>query len=105
MKHCPTCNRSFDDTKAFCGLDGTRLVEDAPTGYAGQQQQQPYAGQQHDQPAAQGWPSGPVIQPTPPAPQRVEAPRVAQAPAADPLERIRCEWCQAMNEKSALSCR
>src|SRR5438045_1756361 len=108
MKHCPTCNRSFDDTKAFCGLDGTRLVEDAPAPYAGQQQ--PYAGQQYDQPAAQGWPSGPAVQPTPPAPQhvepqRVEAPRVAQAPADDPLERIRCEWCQAMNEKSALSCR
>ena len=115
MKHCPTCNRTFDDTKVFCGLDGTRLVEDAPTGYtdqqqqphAGQQQPQSYAGQQHEQPAAQGWPSGPVVQPTPrPAePHRVEAPRVSNAPAADPLERIRCDWCQAMNEKTALSCR
>src|ERR671937_378069 len=25
MKHCPTCNRTFDDAKAFCGLDGTPL--------------------------------------------------------------------------------
>src|ERR1700688_226955 len=25
-------------------------------------------------------------------------------PAADPLERIQCQWCQSMNEKAALAC-
>src|SRR5580698_574400 len=25
--------------------------------------------------------------------------------AADPLERIQCQWCQGMNEKNALTCR
>ena len=29
----------------------------------------------------------------------------AQSPAADPFERIQCQWCQSMNEKSALACR
>jgi uncharacterized protein (AIM24 family) len=28
-----------------------------------------------------------------------------QAPAADSYDRIQCQWCQGMNEKSALSCR
>ena len=26
-------------------------------------------------------------------------------PAGEPLERIQCQWCQSMNEKTALSCR
>ena len=26
-------------------------------------------------------------------------------PAGEPLERIQCQWCQGMNEKTALSCR
>lgn len=96
MKHCPKCNRAFDDTKVFCGLDGTRLVEDAPTGHA---------GQQYNQSAAPATPSGPVAYPPTHEPHRVEAPHVPNAPAANPLERIRCDWCQAMNEKTALSCR
>src|SRR5215510_12913578 len=25
--------------------------------------------------------------------------------AADPIERIQCQWCQSMNDKAALSCR
>src|SRR5258708_14042138 len=25
MKHCPTCNRTFDDTMSFCLVDGTIL--------------------------------------------------------------------------------
>lgn len=29
----------------------------------------------------------------------------AQRTAAEPLERIQCQWCQSMNEKAALSCR
>ena len=26
-------------------------------------------------------------------------------PTAEPLERIQCQWCQSMNEKTALTCR
>jgi len=26
-------------------------------------------------------------------------------PASEPLDRLRCQWCQSLNEKSALSCR
>ena len=26
-------------------------------------------------------------------------------PAGEPLERIQCQWCQGMNEKTALTCR
>src|ERR671937_701719 len=89
MKHCPTCNRTYDDAKAFCGLDGTRLVEDAPA---------PHPAQQYSQPVATHAP--PQVEQQGDAQQRA-----ARAAAADPLERIRCEWCQAMNEKTALSCR
>jgi uncharacterized protein (AIM24 family) len=28
-----------------------------------------------------------------------------QIPAAEPLERLQCQWCQAQNEKTALTCR
>src|SRR5437868_10538398 len=83
MKHCPTCNRTFDDTKVFCGLDGTRLVGDAPT---------PSAGQQYNPPTAQAAPVAPVMPAAPAAPPatpHVEHPRAAQASAADPLERDR----------------
>lgn len=33
------------------------------------------------------------------------APGSPDASAAGPVERIQCQWCQAQNEKSALSCR
>ena len=26
-------------------------------------------------------------------------------PGAEPIERIQCQWCQSMNEKTALTCR
>ena len=29
----------------------------------------------------------------------------APSPAAEPFERIQCQWCQSMNEKAALACR
>src|SRR5512135_1606566 len=29
----------------------------------------------------------------------------AQSPAVEAFERIQCQWCQSMNEKSALACR
>lgn len=105
MKHCPTCQRTFDDAKVFCGSDGTRLVDDAPT---------PHADQSYDAPTPAATPAQPPDPPpvqTPhvhvemPAPSRAEATRAAAPSAGEPLERIRCEWCQAMNERSALSCR
>src|SRR5262249_40113451 len=34
-----------------------------------------------------------------------EPPRSAQADPLEPTERIQCQWCQAMNEKTALNCR
>lgn len=89
MKHCPKCSRSYDDKETFCGIDGTRLAGDS----AGA------AVPVHHESSA----------PPPPIPYNTpvitEAPRVASAPAAaDPLERITCEWCQAQNQKTALSC-
>ncbi|HEX7359985.1 MAG TPA: AIM24 family protein [Bryobacteraceae bacterium] len=30
---------------------------------------------------------------------------LSSVPAGEPLERIQCQWCQSMNDKSALSCR
>jgi uncharacterized protein (AIM24 family) len=109
MKHCPTCQRTFDDEKVFCGSDGSRLVPDAPPAYSEQQ----------SVPPPSSWPSTPAAQPThdyqspqPAAPQyqatpqqHTEPPRATPAAHAGPLERIRCEWCQAMNEGTALSCR
>jgi len=39
-------------------------------------------------------------------PVKTDAPRVANAPAAaEPFERIVCEWCTAQNQKGALACR
>ncbi|GAC1446807.1 MAG: hypothetical protein NVSMB56_09010 [Pyrinomonadaceae bacterium] len=82
MKTCPTCNRPVADNQTFCGHDGTRLMPAIPNA--------PAAPTAHDV-------STIVIAPTAPAPptQDVNA----------PLERLRCEWCQGMNEKNALACR
>src|SRR5918911_2715916 len=127
MKYCPTCQRTFDDEKVFCGSDGTRLVSDAPTAHAEQPSAPPSAWPSTaDAPSSwpsttpappsawpsttpeptNAWPSTP--QPAPHAePTRAAEPQrpAAQAQHAGPLERIRCDWCQAMNEGTALSCR
>ena len=29
MKHCPSCNRTYDDSQAFCSVDATPLVSEA----------------------------------------------------------------------------
>ena len=29
MKHCPSCNRTYDDSQAFCSTDATPLVSEA----------------------------------------------------------------------------
>lgn len=49
---------------------------------------------------------GQVIQP--PAPQSLPAqqqPSQTPSPVNTPIERVQCQWCQAMNEKTAVSCR
>ncbi|HST52001.1 MAG TPA: AIM24 family protein [Pyrinomonadaceae bacterium] len=94
MKHCPTCQRTFDDEKVFCGSDGTRLISDAPAA--------PPYDYQSSQPAPT---PAPQYTEAPPPQQHAEPPRAATPAHAGPLERIRCEWCQAMNEGTALSCR
>src|SRR5258708_4926828 len=33
------------------------------------------------------------------------APRAAPPDSGEPIQRIQCQWCQAMNEKTALNCR
>src|SRR5205085_1461802 len=101
MKHCPTCQRTFDDEKVFCGSDGTRLVADTPTAYAEQPSAPPSSWPASPAEPTNAWPASPST-PTPHAgPPRA----AAQAQPAGPLERIRCDWCQAMNEGTALSCR
>jgi len=86
MKQCPKCNRSFDDHETFCGFDGGRLVS-------------------ADVAPAAPLPNAAAASVPLNTPVRTEAPRVAAAPsAADPIERITCEWCQGMNQKTALSC-
>ncbi len=88
MKHCPSCGRTFDEHETFCGFDGKKLVSDgAPSS-------------SNPQPQSAATPQVPVGTPV-----KTEAPRVASAPSsADPIERITCEWCQGMNQKTALSC-
>ena len=80
MKTCSKCKRTYGDDETFCGYDGGKLVSDnAPA-------------------AAPAAPTNVAVQ--------KEAPRVANAPAAaEPFERVVCEWCTAQNQKSALSCR
>jgi len=86
MKQCLKCNRSFDDQESFCGFDGGRLVS-------------------ADVAPAAPLPNAAAASVPLNAPVKKEAPRVAAAPsAADPIERITCEWCQGMNQKTALSC-
>src|SRR6266699_6472352 len=92
MRYCPICNRRFGEHDTFCGIDGAMLVleSQAPA-------------------VAPAPPASPPASAPPPVayntPVKTEAPRVASAPsAADPIARLNCEWCQAQNEKAALSC-
>src|SRR5438067_4408779 len=99
MKHCPTCQRTFDDEKVFCGSDGTRLVSDTPTAYADEPSAPPSSWPSTPAAPTNAWPASPAT-PTP-APSRDEPPRAVEqsqhtpAPSAHagPLERIRCDWC------------
>ena len=89
MNQCPKCNRSFGDHETFCGFDGSRLTA---------------AGAPASVPSPQHADANPH-QVALNIPVKTDAPRVDSAPSsADPIERITCEWCQGMNQKTALSC-
>jgi len=45
------------------------------------------------------------MQPPQAAPPPTPQPHQPQHPADAPIERIHCQWCHAMNEKTAVSCR
>ncbi|MDQ6787263.1 MAG: AIM24 family protein [Acidobacteriota bacterium] len=90
MKICPTCHQTAADNATFCGNDGTPLVASAV-----------------NVPAS---PSQPVYQSAPPSaqPQTSVPNQHASQHTHDPntpIERIHCQWCNAMNEKTAVSCR
>jgi uncharacterized protein (AIM24 family) len=88
MKRCPTCGRAFsDETKKFCGVDGSQLVSEEAA---------PPVSQTNNQTPPQSLLSNPV---------QKQSHHVASAStSSEPVERIRCEWCQGMNQKTALSC-
>ena len=107
MKICPNCHQTAADDKVFCGNDGTRLIPVA----ANRSVEPPNFAP----PPVQSQPNTvapPVQQRLPTTPTNVAPPIYAQAvqppqihdPNA-PVERIQCKWCQAMNEKNAVSCR
>jgi uncharacterized protein (AIM24 family) len=107
MKTCPTCNRPVRDDQKFCGHDGTRLTFDDQSATITpldlplpSEPAQPISQPQYQTPQPQyQTPSMPQYQ-IPPA---HDAPKAHDDNA--PIERIRCEWCQSMNAKDALTCR
>src|SRR3954452_25410805 len=87
MKNCPTCHRAYDDKETCCGVDGSRLISEQ----AAAPPRQPPAT------VAREVPLGTSV--------RTEAPHAHSAlVSGDPIERITCEWCQDMNQKTALAC-
>jgi len=92
MRTCPTCQRPVAEGQKFCSHDGTRIPQDV-------------APQQVSAPA-------PPVAPTVPpqyAPTPTQPPNVSHAPHASaqdaPIERLKCQWCESMNEKGATTCR
>ena len=57
MKHCPSCQRAYDDAQKFCLQDGTPLADGAPASSAGAAS---FGGAQ---------PPGPTSPPPPPQPR------------------------------------
>ncbi|MEP6847375.1 MAG: AIM24 family protein [Acidobacteriota bacterium] len=87
MKVCSKCGHELTDAQRFCGGCGT-VVQQGTTA----------PPPQSPQTAPPAWPQEANVQhPTPALP--------AQHHADAPIERIHCQWCQGMNEKSAVSCR
>jgi len=122
MKQCPTCGEQYkDELGNFCVRDGTPLIQ--RLGARSEEGPRPPLAQPPT-PTTPGYgnpdPSPSTGAPAKPAPQQVPAqtpyqvvqmpvlPQVASgAPSggAVPLQRIKCDWCQSMNESGALSCR
>src|SRR5207253_306988 len=97
MNNCPACGHQLAEGSRFCGNCGHVIQQTAPDQPAQPQQPSP---PQPVRPASPGWPQQPVQQPPP-----VHQPSPAHPTANEPIERIHCQWCQAMNEKTAVSCR
>ncbi|MGI9037086.1 MAG: AIM24 family protein [Pyrinomonadaceae bacterium] len=91
MKVCPTCQQQAADNVVFCGNDGMRLVA-ANTPAVSQSATPPQPPQYQ-----------PQTQQSLPQTHHQHAPQTHDPNA--PVERIQCQWCQAMNEKTAVSCR
>ncbi len=109
MKICPNCNQTAADDKVFCGNDGTRLIPVAANSPAAPPVQTPPNFAAPPIQTQQTSVSPPVQRPqTNAAPPPVQVQSVPPQPVHDanaPIERIKCKWCQAMNEKTAVSCR
>ncbi len=91
MRTCPTCQRPVAEGQKFCSHDGTRIPQDSA-------------------PPQTFTPSAPVAPPAPPQysqPPQQNVAHTPQAPAAQdaPIERLKCQWCESMNEKGATTCR
>jgi uncharacterized protein (AIM24 family) len=78
MSNCPSCGHQLGPGAKFCGGCGHVVHETVPAAAAPITAQQPQQAQRPQQPAIS---------------------------ANAPIERIQCQWCQAMNEKTAVSCR
>ncbi len=94
MKICPTCHQTAADNIRFCGRDGTPLI-DAPASSVPNNYPSPVPPPSVQPSSAQQPPQ------SSPHPNRPHQPPDANAP----IERITCQWCHAMNEKTAVSCR
>jgi len=77
MNNCPSCGHQLAPGARFCGSCGHVIQQATPP-----PQQQP-----------------------PPNQQQPHQPQPAAPSANMPIERIKCQWCQAMNEKADASCR
>jgi uncharacterized protein (AIM24 family) len=130
MKICPTCGHQYNDEAGnFCVRDGARLdarpsspvpqpapprpvppqspaIPPSPPPAPGHSpgflspDSVPPIGQISAPPPVVPFYNAPAASPPPQAPHQPQAPQAAQ-----PLQRIRCEWCQGMNEANAVSCR
>jgi uncharacterized protein (AIM24 family) len=108
MKHCPTCGQQYDAGSGnFCVKDGTPLVAAVASPPPPVQHPPAFPPPQAMPPIQQVSPIAPLASALPvPPPLKVEPQAHPNAPAAvGPLQRIKCEWCQGMNEANALSCR
>ncbi|MBV9216945.1 MAG: AIM24 family protein [Acidobacteria bacterium] len=90
MNNCPSCGHQLNAGARFCGNCGHVIEHTAAAA-------PPPAEWPSASPAQ---PAQPPQAPSPPSPQSRRP-----APADMPIERVVCQWCQAMNEKSAVSCR